>query len=78
MVIKSLQDVTEPINAMLSDDAEDAWLTGPLVELCIAHKIQTVHPLDCPKGTGLKAMDERGRRERVLLRHFILVQNHHQ
>lgn len=58
MVIRSKKNVAEPGNTALSDGAGDARLVGLPAELLIRHKIQQVHILDSPDGTG--AMDMRG------------------
>lgn len=40
VVIRSLQDMTEPMNTVLSDGLEDVQLASPPVELLIGHKIR--------------------------------------
>lgn len=43
VVIWTSQDVTKPTNMALSNDAEDAWLVGPLSELLTGHKFELVY-----------------------------------
>lgn len=39
---------------------ENAWMVGPLSELLIGHKFESVYSLRAPEGTGFEAMDARG------------------
>lgn len=52
--------MTKPVNTVLSDDAEDAQLVGPLLEHFIGHKIRPIHCFNGPKSTRFTAMDAGG------------------
>lgn len=54
VVIRLLQDMTEPVNTILSNGVEDGWLAGPPAELFIGHKIEPMHALDSPESHGHK------------------------
>lgn len=61
VVIRLSQDVTKPANTVLSDCAEDVQLAIPQVKLLIRHKVEPMHPLYGPEGTGLEAIDAGGK-----------------
>lgn len=52
VIIKLLQDMTEPTNLTV-----DALMNGPLAEILIGHKIEPLHLLGDPDSAGLEAMD---------------------
>lgn len=61
VVIRLSQDMTKPVNTVLSNGEEDVQLDCYPVELLIGHKIGPAHLLDDPEGAEVEAMDMRGK-----------------